>query len=261
MELKINAEFRDLLPKLPNEQYEALETDIVNTGKLLNPIIIWEETVVDGHNRYEICTNHGIEFETIEISFKDSDDAKLWILKNQMARRNMTDYSRCVVALKMKPILTEKARERMLAGGNPTQNSAQGGAVRDEIAKLAGVSHDTISKVEEIESAAPDEIKAKVQSGGMSINAAHKSLKIPTDKPNAEIAAEKPKLHLVVKKIDKLVEQLFDNRNDLTSEDKADIKRFVETLNEIVSPAESDADAALEATGSPIVCQDEQCVG
>jgi transcriptional regulator with XRE-family HTH domain len=260
MELKINPDFRDLLDPISAEAREALRLSIIK-DRLLNPIITWNGTIVDGHNRYDICRELNIGFETIEIDFKDADDAKLWILKNQMARRNMTDYSRSVKALKMKPVLAEKARERMKAGGNPMQNSAQGGAVRDEIAKLAGVSHDTISKVEEIEAAAPDAIKAKVQSGEMSINAAHKSLKIPTDKSGAEITPAKPKLHLMVKKTEKLVEQLFDNRNELTSEDKIDIKRFVETLNEIISSAEVAPDAALDAQGSSIAHQDEQCAG
>ena len=199
MELKINTGFRDLLDPISAEAHEALRLSIIKDG-MLNPIVTWDGTIIDGHNRYDICHKLNIEFETIEIDFKDADDAKLWILKNQMARRNMTDYSRAVKALKMKPVLEEKAQECMKAGKNPMQNSAQGGAVRDEIAKLAGVSHDTVSKVEEIEAAAPDEIKAKVQSGEMSINAAHKSLKVPADKPSAEITPAKPKLHLVVKK-------------------------------------------------------------
>jgi len=237
MELKINTEFRDLLDPISSEAREALRISIIKDG-LLNPIIVWDGTIVDGHNRYDICHQSNIEFETIEMNFKDADDAKLWILKNQMARRNMTDYSRAAKALKMKPVLAEKARERMKAGGNPMQNSAQGGAVRDEVAKLAGVSHDTISKVEEIEATAPDAIKAKVQSGEMSINAAHKSLKTPKDKPGAEITPAKPKPDAVIVKIEKHAEQMLDLANQLpagentpSENNKIDVERILEIVN------------------------------
>ena len=54
----------------------------------------------------------------------------------------------------MKPVISEKAEQRML---NPMQNSAQG-TTRDELAKVAGVSHDTIAKVEVIENKAPEQL-------------------------------------------------------------------------------------------------------
>ena len=49
--------------------------------------------------------------------------------------------------LKLKPIIAAKAKERMLSGKplDPVQNSAQG-RTREELAKRAGVSHDTIHK-------------------------------------------------------------------------------------------------------------------
>jgi DNA-binding XRE family transcriptional regulator len=53
--------------------------------------------------------------------------------------------------LRLKPVIEEKAEKRMLQGkANPMQKSAQG-TTRDELAKIAGVSHDTIAKVERIE--------------------------------------------------------------------------------------------------------------
>jgi len=78
-------------------------------------------------------------------------EAKAWIIKNQFGRRNLSAYDRSVLALKLKPLIAKQAEQRMKAGkADPVQKSAQG-KTRDELATIAGVSHDTIHKVETIE--------------------------------------------------------------------------------------------------------------
>ena len=66
-------------------------------------------------------------------------------IDGKTVRRNLTNYDRARLALRLKPILQEEAKKRMLSGkSDPVLNSAQGGkgAVRDELAKIAGVGHD-----------------------------------------------------------------------------------------------------------------------
>ena len=64
-ELKINEKLRDTAIPLTQEKFEALEADIVENGCIV-PIVTWNGTIVDGHNRYAICKKHGIPFETQE---------------------------------------------------------------------------------------------------------------------------------------------------------------------------------------------------
>jgi hypothetical protein len=54
--------------------------------------VVWqeEETLLDGHNRHDICERHGLDYRTHELSLPDLDAAKLWILRNQRGRRNLT---------------------------------------------------------------------------------------------------------------------------------------------------------------------------
>ena len=249
MELKINTTYRDLLDPIPVEAHEALEHSIIKDG-LLNPIITWNGTIIDGHNRYEICRKLDIEFDTIEMSFKDSDDAKLWILRNQMARRNMTDYSRVLKALKMKPILEEKARERQRAG--VPSDSAEGGEVRDQIAKLAGVGRDTIAKVEEIDAAATDEIKAKVQSGEMSINAAHKALKVPADRLKVNETLDIPIPRKSIRMLKNAVDDICDSWGDLSDQELMEVQSNTDRLNDQIERAHDAAQPALDAPESAI---------
>ena len=50
--------------------------------------------LIDGHNRYEICKKHGIQFQIIELDFDDRDDVIDWIYQNQLSKRNLTDEKR-----------------------------------------------------------------------------------------------------------------------------------------------------------------------
>ena len=86
--MKIDEEFKSLLPPLDQREIRILEADIKKNG-CRESLIIWGETLVDGHNRYAICTKHDIEFETVEMEFSDRDAVMNWIDNNQLGRRNL----------------------------------------------------------------------------------------------------------------------------------------------------------------------------
>ena len=90
---------------------------------------------------------------------------KIWIIQNQLGRRNLSAYDRSILALKLKPVIAAKAKEKQIeSGGAVPQKSAKPPIeTRAEIAKAAGVSHDTIAKVEKIEAQASPEIKAALR--------------------------------------------------------------------------------------------------
>lgn len=48
--LKVDPEFQGKIPPLTFEELEQLEKNIVNDGKVINPIIVWNGLIVDGHN-------------------------------------------------------------------------------------------------------------------------------------------------------------------------------------------------------------------
>lgn len=102
-------------------------------------------------------------------------DAEIWIVRNQLARRNLSDLDRVALALQLKPLLEEQARQRQGTRNDLVQISAQsapGHKVRDDLAKTAGVSHDTLAKAETILThGSPDVIDA-TRRGELSIHAA-----------------------------------------------------------------------------------------
>ena len=184
--MKIDIEFQSLIPPLTFEEKKMLEESILNEG-CRDAIVLWGDTIIDGHNRYEICTKHGIPFETVNREFENRNEVIEWIIKNQFGRRNLPLHERARLALRLKPVITEKAKEKQAEyHGNQyksglSQNSVEVQKPIDtqkEIAKAAGVSHDTIAKVEKIEESAPTPVVQASRKGDISVNAAYQVTKM-----------------------------------------------------------------------------------
>lgn len=203
-QIVIDGEFKSLIPPLTDEEYKGLEESILKDG-CRDALVVWGNILVDGHNRYEICQKHNVSFETTKMEFDDRDKAIEWIILNQFGRRNLPAYERARLALRLKPVIAEKAKENLhnASGGDrrsiafktnaiskkesnkDEQGNNQGCQKSDkveidtkrEIAKVAGVSHDTIAKVEKIEKKAPAEVKEKLRKGDMSINQAYQTIR------------------------------------------------------------------------------------
>ena len=127
MSIFVNKELRDIIPPLSEEEFEQLEKNVVAEG-IRDPLVVWRQPdghdmLIDGHNRFFISAHHaGIPFKTVNMDFADMDEAKRWIILNQFGRRNLSAYDRSVLALKLKPIIAEKAKERMI---NAPQKKAE----------------------------------------------------------------------------------------------------------------------------------------
>ncbi len=85
----VDEEFRDLLPLLTDEVYKELEKSILSDG-CRDAIVLWNDVIVDGHNRYEICERHGLPYDTTSKDFASRDAAKIWIIATQFARRQLS---------------------------------------------------------------------------------------------------------------------------------------------------------------------------
>lgn len=180
-ELKIDPEFERLIPDPDAEEQRWLEESIKKEG-CTDPLITWNGTVIDGHNRFKICTRLGIPFSYSEKDdLPDRDAVKAWIIERQLARRNLTKYQKSKLALAYEPILKEQAKEKQIQAGReklPQKSSEapKDRETRNKVAEIAGVSHDTIAKVKKIEDAADDDLKEQLEEGKISINKAYNSL-------------------------------------------------------------------------------------
>lgn len=93
--LKIDPEFSAQILPLSFEELQQLEMNMIRDGKLTDPIIVWNKTILDGHNRYNILRKHSfIEYEIKEMEFSSRQEALIWICNHQLGRRNLTPERR-----------------------------------------------------------------------------------------------------------------------------------------------------------------------
>ena len=92
MTLKIDPEFRDKIPPLTETEIKQLEENIVRDGEVREPLVVWNNTIVDGHHRWKIIEKHPeIPYKIKRMEFADKWAAIVWMCQNQLGKRNLTD--------------------------------------------------------------------------------------------------------------------------------------------------------------------------
>ena len=180
--ITIDPEFKNLIPPLTAEEYAGLEESILQEG-CRDALIAWGDTLIDGHNRFEICTRHNIPFEITEMFFPSRDDVKLWMMKNQLSRRNLNDMQRIAIVRKCEDAVKAKAAERLSPGINQyTDRSVvklpPTSKARDELGAMAGVSGSTYERAVTVLETAPAPIVEATMQDALSINAAYQVTKM-----------------------------------------------------------------------------------
>ena len=178
--MKIDHEFKNLIPPLDAESGQLLKESLIKEG-CRDALIVWagHGILLDGHNRYSICQAHGILFETREIELEDRAAVRVWIIRNQLARRNLNAYQRAALALQVKPAIAEQVHGnrgvRYDIHMNPNESHNPLGT-NEQLSKIADVSQDAIYRVGVIEDHAPDEVKDQLKAGEISINRAYEEI-------------------------------------------------------------------------------------
>ena len=93
-DVHVDKEFSALCPPLTSEERSLLEQQIKADG-CREALIVWRENgkrlLLDGHNRLDICNGHSVQFRVLEKRFDSREDARNFVIANQLGRRNLTD--------------------------------------------------------------------------------------------------------------------------------------------------------------------------
>ena len=96
---------KDLIRPLDNDEIGQLKANILANGcqdslkvwqttqKVINPDSATNEeqfVLIDGHNRYKICTENNVSFAVSILKFQSLDDVISWMIDLQLGRRNMS---------------------------------------------------------------------------------------------------------------------------------------------------------------------------
>ena len=179
----IDQEFAGLIPPLTAEEYKGLEASILEEG-CRDALVVWDDTLVDGHNRYRICTKHNIPYQVVQKEFGNRDEVLLWMLKNQLGRRNLNDFQRVEMVRKCEYAVKAQAKERQEATrfGGEGKITTTVEKSRDTLGAMAGVSGSTYEHAVVVLDTAPEEVIEATRKDELSINAAYEVTKLPQEK-------------------------------------------------------------------------------
>ncbi|ALV06101.1 hypothetical protein [Roseateles depolymerans] len=222
MNITVLEELRIYIDPLTDDEYAALERSILAEG-CRDALVLWGDILVDGHNRYSICSKHGLPFQTVQNTrFKTMEDVHLWMIDQHLGRRSVSDFQRGVLALRKKEILEarrlsvlDKPAEELAAAaeapwegeGAPTAPveaavpAAPPLKSREAIAKAARISAATVSQIEKIQKAAAPELVAAVKAGEVSISAAAVIAELSAEEQAAAAAGGKKELRQAAKRV------------------------------------------------------------
>jgi len=180
--LKVDEEFKKLIPPLTAEELTLLENNILEVG-ILSPLITWNGIIIDGHNRYNIMMKNDIEITNknvfdMENILKDRESVVEWILKNQMGRRNLNNDQMSIIRGKLYLLYKRQGRRTDLEDQSSNQTDGKSEEKKEtrkekqetaaKIGQEFGVSKPTIERDARFVRETPPEILQKIQNGEIS---------------------------------------------------------------------------------------------
>jgi hypothetical protein len=225
MTLQIDPEFRALIPPLTAEERQQLEANIVRDG-CRDALVVWNDILLDGHHRYEICTAHSISFQTSEQACADRDAAKLWILQHQLGRRNLLDYQRAELVMQLEPLRTAEAKRRQLDSlkqfaDSPLASKEANGKTTSQLAQIAGISEQSMQRSMTVIKRGSPELQEEVRTGKTSLTRAAarvragEAIKPPRrqpKKPVPEQREEEQVIQAIAEYLTKVIKELHERR-------------------------------------------------
>jgi transposase-like protein len=196
--IRIDPEFQSLIPPLTAEERGLLEERLLADG-CRDALVIWRQDdgppiLLDGHNRHAICQAHDLRFDVVEArGIASRDDAKAWIIRTQLARRNLEPYQRASLVLALEPLIAAQAKAQQGRRTDLSQNFGKGGPpvhTDAELGKMVGLSDETIRKARLIEREADEPTKEALRQGQRSIHSVYQGLRRPRAASNGKATAE-----------------------------------------------------------------------
>lgn len=170
-DIKIDAEFSALIPPLSAEERQQLEENIVEHGGARDPLVVWASkgtlTLLDGHNRYEICTRLELPFDVHEMRFGSRDEAADWMDRNQLGRRNLHPDAFTLLLGRRYNRAKKQGERTDITSGKSCQKSttaerlAKEHGVTEKTVRNAGKFAESVEKAKKLDPA----IEAKVSAG------------------------------------------------------------------------------------------------
>ncbi|WP_313274151.1 plasmid replication/partition related protein [Stenotrophomonas sp.] len=217
MDIIVNQELKAYIDPLTQDEHDALERSLLAEG-CRDALVLWGDVLIDGHNRYGICSKHGIPFNTVQNTrFKSMDDVHLWMIEQHLGRRSVSDYQRGVLALRKRDILEARRRaeqEQLRRESDGEATLSEAGDDTDtppwepapklskaDLAREAKLSPSQVTMIEKIHEHATAEVIEAMRVGAISLSAAATVASLPEEEQRAAARGGKDELKQAAKRV------------------------------------------------------------
>lgn len=215
MDIIVNEELKAYIDPLTQDEHDALERSLLAEG-CRDALVLWGDVLIDGHNRYGICSRYGIPFNTVQNTrFKSMDDVHLWMIEQHLGRRSVSDYQRGVLALRKRDILEARRRSeqeqlRRESEGETAPSTTDNDSPpwdpapklsKADLAREAKLSPSQVTMIEKIHDHATAEVIEAMRVGAISLSAAATVASLPEDEQRAAARGGKDELKQAAKRV------------------------------------------------------------
>ena len=168
---------------MDKELYDQLKENI-RKNNLNDPILYiitddGKKLVIEGHTRLKACIklkNKNIPTKEVKEHFESLDDVKLWMVKHQFQRRNLSNVEKIQLAYLSKASIEKQAKNNLSKAGKKTGITTPIDT-NAEIAKIAGVGRTTVVRYNSVLDKGSKVIIQKLKNGEIGIASAHNEIK------------------------------------------------------------------------------------
>lgn len=148
-------------PSLGEEALAELARDIEAHGQL-EPIVLFEQQILDGRQRWLACRMAGLEPRSIE--WQGPGSPVEWVVSKNLRRRHLSESQRAMVAARLANLASgyRKRPAQICAGGRDVTNA--------EAASMLNVSPRSVQFARKLQAAAAPELQAAVAAGEVSLH-------------------------------------------------------------------------------------------
>ena len=281
-EYRIDPELKSIMSELAKDEKDTLEKSLLQDGYKGPPIVVWKDTIIDGHNRYELCRKHNIPFQVQEMQFDSKEEVIQWMIRAQIGRRNLNHAQRIQLAERFRPLLEQQARKNQGTrndllnipqnlvesdssknippnlGDSKKKRESKSREVNSQLAKIANVSPETYRKgVKVLNSDDNEDLRQDMLSGNKSVDASYKELQRlekeghKMNVPQQVNSQEKEPRESANTSIEEMLEHIKGNYNQLFAGISNDInwllqKEYIKENDEFTSDIRSELQKCLE---------------
>jgi len=178
-------ELKSFLSFANKDVYDNLKRNIKKNG-INDPVLYWEteqgdKLVIEGHTRIRASLELGkkdIPSKRVTEKFKSLDEIKLWMVKHQLSRRNLSTVEKVMLAYNSKDTIEAIAKRNLSVAGKFKQVDQPVDTYK-EIAKIAGVGRGTISRYMKVVNSDNKGVIDRLHKGNISIGSASSLVKEP----------------------------------------------------------------------------------